>query len=192
MAIYFIQASDGAVKIGRAINVHTRMSNLQTAHAKELVLLRSIEGGAVEEWECQYAFKEARIRGEWFEFREEMMTFQPLGRSKISLLQEYRKRRESSKISIDDNLVSFVRDCVRRHTLKQKDIARLMNLSPSSLSRKLAQAPDDTHRFTLDDLECYIRVTGDIKPIIYLIEKYLAENDESMEQLQAQLKGRRR
>lgn len=78
-----------------------------------------------------------------------------------------------------------------------KSIAADMDLSPSRFARKLAQV--DTSRFTLDDLETYVRVTGDTKPILYLVEKYLAKTDEAallaqIEQLQAQLKqkgGRR-
>lgn len=61
----------------------------------------------------------------------------------------------------------------------QKSVAADMDYSPSDLSRKLAQNPDDSRRFTLDDLEKYIDVTGDKKPVLYLVEKYLAETDEA-------------
>lgn len=79
----------------------------------------------------------------------------------------------------------------------QKVIAADMDLSPSSLTRKLAQAPGDTQRLTLDDFERYIQVTGDKKPILYLVEKYLTETDETelrkqIEQLQAKLKEKKR
>lgn len=79
----------------------------------------------------------------------------------------------------------------------QKAIAADMDYSPSDLSRKLAQSPDDSRRFTLDDLETYVRVTGDKKPVLYLVEKYLAEADEAallrqIEALQSQLKARKR
>lgn len=79
----------------------------------------------------------------------------------------------------------------------QKAIAADMDYSPSDLSRKLAQNPDDSRRFTLDDLEKYIVATGDKKPVIYLVEKYLSENDEAMLRaqiaaLESQLKGKRK
>jgi hypothetical protein len=79
----------------------------------------------------------------------------------------------------------------------QKVIAADMDLSPSSLTRKLAQAPGDTQRFTLDDLERYIEVTGDKKPILYLVEKHLSPTDDDallqqIETLKAQLKGKRK
>jgi hypothetical protein len=69
----------------------------------------------------------------------------------------------------------------------QKLIAADMDLSPSQLSRKCAQSPDDSARFTLDDLERYILVTGDANPVLYLVEKYLAKADpaEIRRQIQA-------
>ena len=76
----------------------------------------------------------------------------------------------------------------------QKVIAADMDYSPSDLSRKLAQYPDDSRRFTLDDLEKYMEVTGDTRPVLYLVEKYLAaENPADLErriaELQAKLKA---
>jgi hypothetical protein len=73
-------------------------------------------------------------------------------------------------------------------------IAKDMGYSPSDLSRKLAQNPRDSRRFTLDDLEKYMQVTGDTKPVLYLVEKYLAaENPADLErriaELQAKLKA---
>lgn len=68
----------------------------------------------------------------------------------------------------------------------QKVIAADLDLSPSHLSRKLAQSPGDTMRFTLDDFEKYVETTGDTKPIEYLIEKYLAGSSE-IERLRARL-----
>ena len=61
----------------------------------------------------------------------------------------------------------------------QKAIAADMDYSPSTLSRKLAQGPEDSQRFTLDDLESYMRVTGDTKPVLYLVEKYLTGDSEA-------------
>ena len=52
-----------------------------------------------------------------------------------------------------------------------------MDMSQSDLSRKLANNPDDPRRFTLADLENYIQVTGDTTPILYLAQKYCADNE---------------
>lgn len=69
-----------------------------------------------------------------------------------------------------------------------KAIAADMDLSPSDLTRKLAQSPKDSRRFTLDDLEHYIQNTKDVEPIKYLIEKYLADTkDEQIAALKKQI-----
>lgn len=192
MAVYFIQATDGTVKIGRALDVNRRLGALQTAHAYELNLLRVIDGGAVEEWECHHEFRDYRIRGEWFKFKEEMLTFQPRGKSKLALLSEYKSRR-SADPSYEDSLVAFVRDVVRRMELKQGEVAALMGMSPSSLSRKLSQRPNDSLRFTLDDLERFMEVTGDKSPVLYLVEKYLTDVDEeaALEKRLAEIRARK-
>jgi len=49
-----------------------------------------------------------------------------------------------------------------------------MDLAPSTLSRKLNPADGDTQRFNLDDLESWIKSTGDASAVIeYLAAKYL-------------------
>lgn len=89
----------------------------------------------------------------------------------------------------------YVAARVHQQGRPQKAIAAEMDYAPSRLTRKLAQGPEDTARFTLDDLEKYIAVTGDKKPVFYLVEKYLAESDEQelrrqIAQLESRLKGK--
>lgn len=76
----------------------------------------------------------------------------------------------------------------RAHQLGRplKAIAADMDCSPSDLSRKCSQSPDDSMRFTLDDLERYIEVEDDTSPVLYLVEKYLAGKDKIAE-LEAEL-----
>lgn len=71
-----------------------------------------------------------------------------------------------------------VRASVLSHPRPLKSIAGDMDLSASTLSRKLNQDPDDPRRFNVDDLEAYVRATGDTAPIQYLAVKYL-QSDES-------------
>lgn len=173
MAVYFIQDSGGAVKIGFARDVGRRLANLQTAHAQELTLIRAIDGGHVEEWECHHRFNDLRIRGEWFGFSEEMLTYVPSGNPKLAILRQKR-----SMPSLDsEHLAAFVRAAIVSSPLKQKEIAAMMNMSSSALSRKCAQHLNDSHRFTLDDFEKYMEVTGDVSPVLYLVEKYLTGRD---------------
>lgn len=83
----------------------------------------------------------------------------------------------------------YVAARVHQQGTAQKAIAADMDYSPSDLTRKLAQHENDSRRFTLDDLEKYIQVTGDRQPIIWLVEKYLADDSQSeIEALKARLK----
>ena len=59
-----------------------------------------------------------------------------------------------------------------------KSIAADMDMSGSTLSRKLAPNDGDTQRFNLDDLERFIQATGDTSAIDYLVSKYM-HSDES-------------
>lgn len=60
------------------------------------------------------------------------------------------------------------------HAKKQSVIAAEMDLSPSVLNKKLSQHEGDGHKFTCDDLERYIEVTGDVQAVI----EYLAAKNE--------------
>mgnify|MGYP005812090793 CR=1 FL=1 len=71
----------------------------------------------------------------------------------------------------------FVAARVHQLGRPQKAIAADLDMAPSQLTRKLAQAPGDSARFTLDDLEQYIASTGDADPVLYLADKYLRRAD---------------
>lgn len=68
-----------------------------------------------------------------------------------------------------------------RAQLQQKSlkvIAADMDISPSTLTRKLNPAEGDTQRMNLDDLEGYIQSTGDVDSVIeYLAAKYKDTDD---------------
>lgn len=90
----------------------------------------------------------------------------------------------------------YVASRVHQQGRPQKVIAADMDYSPSDLSRKLAQNPDDSRRFTLDDLEKFMETTKDASPVLYLVEKYLADDQDEIEALKAKLakleRGRKR
>lgn len=69
----------------------------------------------------------------------------------------------------------------------QKAIAADMDYSPSHLTRKLSQSPDDSMRFTLDDLERWVQVNKDCRPLFYLIQKH-AVQARSKEELREELR----
>lgn len=77
----------------------------------------------------------------------------------------------------------YVEHRVHQQGRPQSRVAADMDYSPSILSRKLAQNSGDTSRFTLDDLELFIQSTGDIKPVYYLVAKYLYGGESEKEAL---------
>ena len=75
------------------------------------------------------------------------------------------------------SLLDCLRETAYTHANPMKTIAADMDCSLSELSRKLSGNVDDPRRFTVEDLEKFIEATGDVTPIYYLIEKYLADEE---------------
>jgi hypothetical protein len=73
------------------------------------------------------------------------------------------------------SLRSFISYRVQVHPKLAKTVAGLMGKSPSLLSKKLSGR--GTNRLNCDDLECYMRSTGDTSPIEYLAAKFLQTDD---------------
>lgn len=76
-----------------------------------------------------------------------------------------------------NSLREFLSHRIQVQAKPAKSIAMDMDISPSTLSRKLSPGDGDTQRFNLDDLEAYMRVTGDTSAIEYLAAKYLHSDD---------------
>ena len=71
-------------------------------------------------------------------------------------------------------LREFIAFRVQEQRLHAATLASKMDLSPSVLSRKLNQPDGDTQRFNVDDLEHYVKATGDVASIVeYLAAKYM-------------------
>lgn len=98
---------------------------------------------------------------------------------------------EPSLVERHKTVLECVKQCAYTHRNPLKTIAADMDLSESDLSRKLTQSPNDSRRFTLDDLETFIQATGDTTPIVYLAAKYLADSNQvkqaAMQRLMHQL-----
>ena len=72
----------------------------------------------------------------------------------------------------------FVGYRIHHQSKHQMLIAADMDLSPTTLTRKIAQSPGDRCVFKTDDLEKYIEKTGDKDPVFYLVEKYCTTDPE--------------
>ena len=71
-------------------------------------------------------------------------------------------------------LREFIAFRVQEQRLNAAALAAKMDLSPSVLSRKLNQPDGDTQRLNVDDLEHYIKATGDVSSVVeYLASKYM-------------------
>lgn len=86
-----------------------------------------------------------------------------------------------------ETLLACVRQCAYTHRNQLKTLAADMDQSQSELSRKLAGNPDDPRRFSVDDLEKFIVASGDVTPVLYLVEKYLADEETKQRAAHQQL-----
>ena len=63
--IYFVQRSDGAIKIGTTKNLFVRLGDLRREHGK-IDVLGVIKGGRAKEKILHWCLNESRLDGEWF------------------------------------------------------------------------------------------------------------------------------
>lgn len=68
-----------------------------------------------------------------------------------------------------------------------KTIAGDMDLSETELTRKLGDNPKYKRNFSCDDLEAYMKATGDVTPVFYLVEKYAVSLDSKKAYAAAEL-----
>ncbi len=93
-------------------------------------------------------------------------------------------------LELDETLVSryrHVRDVVLQGVYSRglKTVSADLDLSPGNLSVALS---DDPHRkFSVDELERYIQVTGDKTPVYYLIARYLGDEGHARDQVLGQV-----
>lgn len=74
--VYFISTHrEKEVKIGWAVDVKRRLSQLQTGHPYELLVAYSAPGTQADERALHERFSELRLHGEWFRYTEEIHDF---------------------------------------------------------------------------------------------------------------------
>lgn len=78
MPVYFIQAGDdGPVKIGYTSNVKRRLGSLQCGHYQKLKVIREINGDKRAEKRLHKICAGSHVRGEWFNFSEDILIVDP-------------------------------------------------------------------------------------------------------------------
>lgn len=78
---------------------------------------------------------------------------------------------------------SSVSSCGRAH----KVVAADLDMSNSELSRKLAENPNDPVNFPLAMFPELLASTGDLRPLYWLIERFLEDPQAKQRQAKAQL-----
>lgn len=88
------------------------------------------------------------------------------------------------------SLREYIAFRVQEQRLNAAALAGKMDLSPSTLSRKLHQNEGDTQRFNCDDLEAYIKHTKDIGAVMaYLASKFMETRDARQERALARVES---
>lgn len=64
--VYFVQAGDGAIKIGYSDNPRRRLSDLQVSSPEQLTLLGATPGTYLTESAFHWYLRKFALRGEWF------------------------------------------------------------------------------------------------------------------------------
>lgn len=72
--IYFLQRSNGDIKIGVTINLNQRLSQLRKKHGN-LNVIRVVEGYERKEWQLHQRFAPLRQDGEWFTPAPELLAY---------------------------------------------------------------------------------------------------------------------
>jgi hypothetical protein len=80
-----------------------------------------------------------------------------------------------------------LRECIATGVYQRglKRVAIDLDQAPSNLSVQLSEDP--SRHFSVDSLERYIDATGDKTPVLYLIEKYFADQNAKQDAAQAEL-----
>lgn len=85
------------------------------------------------------------------------------------------------------------RDCIRSAVYgcgrQFKAVAADLDMSPSKLSRMLADNPNDTLNFPLDLLPSLIDATKDKSPIYWLIESFLEDPEQRRNRAVSQIES---
>jgi hypothetical protein len=91
--IYFVHDElSNAVKVGKSTeeNLNSRLTSLQTGNSRELKLLGLMQGYTEKEAELHLKFNHLRIRGEWFEYNEEIADYIKTNRIEYNIKQDIR------------------------------------------------------------------------------------------------------
>jgi hypothetical protein len=73
--VYFIQAENGLIKIGRTTDLPARLATMRTDSPIDIRLLASFIGSIGAEKELHQRFSHLRVRGEWFKAEADLLEY---------------------------------------------------------------------------------------------------------------------
>lgn len=138
--IYFIQNSEGPIKIGYSKNVKTRFESLQSSNPDTLILLAEVKGNKTMEQELHNKFSHLKIRGEWFKPERELTEHIQFLMNRIEKEKTY-NHKETIPLSLHDIMIG-VGENIRLARLR-RNITTAMLAERANICRK-----------TLRDIEC--------------------------------------
>lgn len=137
MTVYFLQASPtGPVKIGLSFEAAARVAGMQTASAIELKVIRSIAGSGLTETWLHRQYRKLRIRREWFDFAESMLTIEPPAELIAEdIAEETADHTEADLQSIKDDLARLLAEVA----VPSAERIRKLQLYGAMMSRNVAR-----------------------------------------------------
>lgn len=106
------------------------------------------------------------------------MSFEPIGHEQWENLRDY----------MDDRVIP---DFCRENNVLKKYVAADLEMSPSDLRRKLVSGDDDPRNFSTDDLERWLEKTQNLKPLLFLFERYGNLSQQRIRELEKELEAER-
>ena len=161
MVTYIIRAgADGPVKIGKAADPYKRLIGIQVSHPEKLTLLRVIDTDFDAERVFHDRFAAQHIRGEWFSYVEEMMTFIPPrpheSKSVDEIMQEAKAQALAEVRGHIEELWTRFRVIDSRDAFKHR-LARLLKIKPSRAKKIIYGEPVRLHIHEMEGLRAIVR-----------------------------------
>jgi len=110
--IYFIRSGD-AIKIGYAIDVANRFSNLQSSNPVLLELLGAIRGSIEDEHRTHAMFIRLHIRGEWFRDHPAILEYIAASDYQQTKIRKYGSAKLANLVPLDKNLEKILMERIK-------------------------------------------------------------------------------
>lgn len=154
MATYIIRAGEhGPVKIGRADDVPSRLADLQTGHHETLHVIRILDTPFDAEPILHARFAALRLRGEWFDFSPEMLSFVPEAPDDDLTVGDAMKRARNAAQEEASSLVLILRDRYRHVMDRKRFLRHLAALLQCTPRRVRALRDREARRIDVHELE---------------------------------------